>query len=197
MTIKKIKEKLDCECGRPIKVKSVSLCWACYQRAWKNNSLKRTRVRHSISLNQRMSERYSPEPNSGCWLWTGTISVSGGYGIISYKGKVFRAHVVSYEACNGPVPQGLCVCHKCDVPSCINPSHLFLGTHKDNMDDRDRKGRTPRGEKSATSKLTEKQVLLIKKSNDRRLDLAAKFNVTPSNIGAIRRGKSWAWLNET
>lgn len=85
----------------------------------------------------------TPEPNTGCWLWCGTVN-SDGYGQLRMAGRTTGAHRLSYEAFVGPVGPGLCVCHKCDVPCCANPDHLFLGTHADNAQDRSRKGRTAR-----------------------------------------------------
>ena len=80
--------------------------------------------------------------DNGCWIWEG--SRKGGrndYGAACYKLKSWRAHRLSYEAFIGPIPSGLCVCHKCDVRLCINPEHLWLGTLKENTQDAVRKGR--------------------------------------------------------
>lgn len=81
----------------------------------------------------------SPEPNTGCWLWLGTIK--GGYGNVAFCGRTMRTHRLAYELTHGPIPSGLCVCHRCDTPSCCNPDHLFLGTPNDNNQDKIRKGR--------------------------------------------------------
>lgn len=84
------------------------------------------------SLEDRLMEKVIPEPNSGCHLWLG--AVRSGYGVIGsgVGKKVALAHRVSWGLANGPIPAGLCVLHRCDVPSCVNPDHLFLGTIKDN-----------------------------------------------------------------
>jgi hypothetical protein len=81
-----------------------------------------------------------PHMNSQCWVWTAT-KVSGGYGHFGVARKLFLAHRVSWMIANGPIPTGLLACHHCDNPSCVNPSHLFLGTSLDNARDKEKKGR--------------------------------------------------------
>lgn len=83
-------------------------------------------------------------PDGECWEWTGHL-MKFGYGVVRADGKVRKAHRVSYALNNGPVPDDMMVCHRCDNPSCVRPDHLFLGTQQDNMDDRMAKGRYRRG----------------------------------------------------
>jgi hypothetical protein len=81
-----------------------------------------------------------PEPNSGCYLWEGSVNEDG-YGKLRREGATWRAHRYVYRLLHGELDDDLLVCHTCDVPSCINPAHLFLGTYTDNNADKDEKGR--------------------------------------------------------
>jgi hypothetical protein len=76
-----------------------------------------------------------------CWLWTASTTRRGGYGQINWNGRMQRANRVSWQIAYGDIPQGLQILHKCDVPACVRPDHLFLGTHLDNMNDARQKGR--------------------------------------------------------
>lgn len=130
----------------------------------------------------------------GCHLWTGRLS--GGYGTIcgGAKGPLL-AHRLAYEYAIGPIPDGLLVCHTCDNPPCVNPAHLFVGTNDDNMADMARKGRQAKGEKSGMAKLTEEDVVNIRKKYRKgiygQVILAREFGVTHQNIAAIVKVRTW------
>lgn len=95
---------------------------------------------------QRFFSHIEKQPN-GCWYWT-AAKCSCGYGRVAIKRlwpNSVGAHRVAYMQFIGEIPEGMCVCHTCDTPCCVNPEHLFLGTHQENMDDMVRKGRSRRG----------------------------------------------------
>jgi hypothetical protein len=124
-----------------------------------------------MTLMDKFEARYIPVTESGCWLWIGRTGHFG-YGImpLGARGKRASAHRVSWELFRGQIPPGMNVCHHCDVPCCVNPLHLFLGTQKDNLQDCGRKGRTAaqiypgirRGVKNGNVRLTLEQVDYIR-----------------------------------
>ncbi len=146
-------------------------------------------------LKERFEEKYIPITESGCWIWVGSLGTYG-YGQISINNKPIGAHRVSYELYKGPIPKGMSVLHKCDILTCINPDHLFLGTQKDNVQDCINKGRDrkARGEENGHSKLTEYQVKEIRSSTKTGVVLSNRYGVSTSVISNIRRRKTWKWL---
>jgi hypothetical protein len=146
-------------------------------------------------------------PFCGCHVFVGA-STPFGYGVLSVNDRQSYAHRVSWELVNGPIPSGMRVLHRCDVASCINPDHLFLGTDADNVRDMMKKGRavmrgTPpgyrnpnplRGEQSGGAKLSAAQVQEIRRrylEGEFQTDLAADFGIKQAQISRIVRGESW------
>ncbi len=151
------------------------------------------RINRDIS--ERLADKISVSAETGCWNWRANKN-NKGYGKLWVNGRKQLAHRVSYVIHNGNIPRGINVCHRCDNPACINPSHLFLGTQAENIADRDAKGRQRVGERkgvhNGNSKLNEQDVVAIRAANGMRLrELASQYGVTPTQISFIRRGKSW------
>lgn len=147
-------------------------------------------------------ERTVPVPEAGCWLWTAAYHGKGekrSYGIIRVHGKNWKSHQLSYVLFHGPIPDGLCVLHKCDTPSCCNPDHLYTGTRKDNMADALRRNRVSRdsknvGEKNGARRLTESVVRKIHASQMSIPNVAKKFGVSKGTVSGIRSGLLWKSL---
>ena|SRR5208282_4874728 len=128
-------------------------------------------------------------PECGCWIWLGSVK-TGGYGYVMRDGKRISMHRLSWARFRGPIPDGLFVLHKCDVTSCINPDHLFIGTATDNNHDMCRKGRlvNPRGDHHVSTKISDADVKTIFQSKDKTKTLMAKYGVSRWRIQSIRRG---------
>lgn len=145
-------------------------------------------------LRARFDANWMPEPNSGCWLWIG-VTFRGGPYATNIRPRIGDrlAHRVAWELHCGPIPDGLQVLHKCDVPLCVNPDHLFLGTHQDNMDDKVRKGRTKRlwGVTNGTALLSDEIVREIRASTVGNRAWGRRLNVCESTIRFVRKGVTW------
>jgi hypothetical protein len=138
----------------------------------------------------RFERSYIPEPNSGCWLWTGAVG-AGGYGVIFFKGRHTLAHRAAYELFVQPPPRGLFICHRCDNRACVNPEHLFVGTASDNSADMVGKNRQAKGEQRANSKINPALVRAILGSSLPDTEWATRLNVTKGTINHIRHRRNW------
>lgn len=179
------------------------------------------RIRSNVNLSPGDIQRFfevvnksgpipSHRPDLGpCWIWT-MVYAGQKYGRFSIRGRLVSAHVVSWIITNGDNRENRFVLHKCDVRTCVNPSHLFLGTHKENMKDMVQKGRQAtgvrhmsvthpealrRGSENGNSKLSEEKVIDIrekyKTGKFRQVDLAHEFGVNQTLIGFIVRREIW------
>ena len=139
-----------------------------------------------------------------CWVWLSPLNHNG-YGQFMIAGEVLRPHRYSYELHIGDIPEGLGVLHHCDNPSCVRPSHLFVGTALDNQRDKVSKDRQARGEGNARHKLTEEEVIEIRRRYKLRSNryhdpvngqgaLAKEFHTTQANISIIVREVGWRHL---
>jgi hypothetical protein len=149
-------------------------------------------------------DKVNKSSSNGCWEWTASTNGRGYGRFNSGKENGFRlvgAHRLSYIIKYGPISDEICVLHKCDNRKCVNPDHLFLGTHADNALDKASKGRVVsnpnRGSKSNFAKLKENQVRQIKNKYRQGVyqkDIAAEYGITQSAVSLIIRGKNWAHL---
>lgn len=150
----------------------------------------RRRVHPSWTIAQRLAFWSKADPCGGR-LWRGTKTKKG-YGLLRVDGKNRQAHRLAWVGAHGPT--NLHVLHKCDTPACINVDHLFVGTHADNMADRQSKGRSvgPQGEKAGAAKITESDVLKIREDQRSSSIVASEYGLSPSGVRAIRSRRSWA-----
>ena len=151
---------------------------------------------HEMKNETRIQSFYDRVQTAGdCWEWTGGKDRQG-YGRMRVNGKHVSAHRFSYELNVGRIPSGLMVCHRCDNPGCVKPSHLFIGTAKDNNHDAVKKGRTARtcGTQNGNAKLKPSDIVRIKelcKSNTQR-QVARKFGISQMCVSKIVRGLKWS-----
>jgi len=150
--------------------------------------------RNKIPVKERFWEKVSPLSVDECWEWERGLT-SHGYGLIWDGMKQEKAHRVSWELHNGPIPDGLHVLHKCDNRKCVNPNHLWIGTNAQNTADMVAKGRAAKGEKSGKAILDEICVTLIREiyanGKTTHLALAKFFGVGESTIANIVKRNSW------
>lgn len=142
---------------------------------------------------ERIKRFWSNVDKSGeCWVWTATLSK--GYGRFRNDGRYDRASRIAWYLTYGRIPDNFIVCHHCDNPSCVNPNHLFLGTHKDNAQDKVRKGRAQWGEQATLGKLNREQVFEIRNlylQGVSQRELARRHGVTSKAIKKILTGEHW------
>ena len=143
---------------------------------------------------ERFWSKVSVGRRCDCWIWMGAKHPTG-YGNFGIGGNTHKAHRVAWELAVGSAPAGMCVLHLCDNPSCVNPAHLFLGTHADNMRDMAAKGRASRGKDHGERKATRELALNIraqysgKRGDIRRI--AEKVNLSEAHVGRIVRNQCW------
>lgn len=143
------------------------------------------------------------EKTENCWLWTGAVGKSTGYGLIGVTAKGFgtksySAHRLSWFLEYGPPPATASICHVCDNRICVRPSHLFLGTQADNIADAAAKGRMPHSEDHHQAKLTNQDIPVIRqllKQGAPKSQIASQYGVSVGTIWHIHYGNTWKRVN--
>lgn len=146
-----------------------------------------------MTAEERFMAKVSPEPMTGCWLWMGSAYTKG-YGTIWYIDRLWAAHRLAYTWWRGAIPAGMQVCHWCDTPACVNPDHLWLGTHRANMADRNHKKRQwrPAGELAPKAKLTNVEAMSARERNrlgESEFVLAAEYGLHVKSMRRVLRGQ--------
>jgi len=185
-----------------IKTENSKSYWKCLcdcgnEKIARSDALKNSTTTHCgcemsfENIRNRIFDKNYIIKENGCWEWKSNRD-KGGYPKIA---GTTSGHRYSFERYIGKIPKGKLVCHSCDNRGCVNPDHLFLGNHKENMDDCCKKNRQARGEKTASSKLTEKNVgeinRLYNEGNITQKELGIKFGVTLGSIHRILAKRSW------
>lgn len=176
-----------------------STCVHCSKAYHKRNGNQRfcsTRCRFFHKVDKRQS--YGPDGT--CHRWTAAVNANG-YGKFMMTGGVRRAHIVAYELSKGCVPIGKVVRHTCDMPACVNPAHLLVGTVLENVQDMTRRGRRAsfEGEKHGRAKLDESAIRAIRRmrqSGATQQAVAAHFKVSRSLISLIDRKQAWPHVTD-
>lgn len=166
-------------------------------RSWKG--LKTRKKNSEFTQNENFErlkkyyEKYVVKQES-CWDWKGIIEHTG-YGKLGIRPPI-KAHRASWIIHKGPIPKGLIVCHTCDNRKCTNPDHLWLGTHKDNIQDRIKKGRcnTAKGTQLKIARLSDGQVKKIKDLLKKGLtcsEIGRQYKVSRKIVSRIKNGETW------
>jgi hypothetical protein len=165
----------------------------------------------TAAIAARLEAHSVPEPNTGCQLWLASLG-STGYGQLRFRGRTLKAHRAAWESAFGPVPAGLVLRHRCDQRQCVNPAHLQLGTHAENMGDMVRRGRSShgvrhqelsrararRGERHGMAKLTEHQVREIRQlaaaGRLSQREIGRRYGIDQSIVSDIHRRALWGHI---
>ena len=145
----------------------------------------------NFASDEWLDKRILREPNSGCWLWMRKVHARTGYGQGTYLGKSCLAHRAVYEARVGKIPNGKLVCHTCDIRCCVNPGHLFVGTHKQNSQDAVAKNRQARGDKIYLTRCNPEMVRAIRQEAGSYDAIGKKYGLHRGTVRLIKLHKTW------
>lgn len=188
----------SCEtCGKVFQPKPVEV----RRRGGKFCSRECYRQSMRIPVDRQFLDRLDTEAGGDCILWVGNQNVNG-YGLLASQDcrrkRLMLAHRFAFEMAHGKIPAGMQVLHRCDVPRCVNPLHLFLGNHADNHADKVAKGRQQKGEQVHSAKLTEQQVRGIRTryadGDVTQSQLALEHGISAGTVIGILKRRSWKHL---
>lgn len=173
--------------------KAVARGWCSkHWMRWRHHGSPDVVTAYDLTYEQRFWRKV--DHTETCWLWMGAKR-GDGYGAFQLGPKQIAAHRYSYQLRSGEIPEGMVVMHSCDVPLCVNPTHLRLGTHAENSADAARKGRKLPGSQNHQAKLTEGQVIEMREryaaGGVTQRQLADAFEVSPALVAAIVARKAW------
>jgi hypothetical protein len=158
-------------------------------------------LRNQAPAPERFARKIEYDPNGGCWLWSGAHHARTGYGSFQEGGHGSAgvgAHCYSYRLHKGPIPAGLEILHSCDVRLCVNPDHLSVGTHLQNMQDmhaKRRATRKPRPAKAPRRKLSDDAIRQIRAQREvTAREMADRFGITTRTVWQVRSGDRWAQI---
>lgn len=151
---------------------------------------------NTLSNYQFFLESLKQLPKEDCLLWPfAALEFGYGYVRVGERKRLMRTHRLAWEICVGPIPDGILVLHRCDIPPCYNPAHLFLGTTFDNIADKVAKGRSGIGERNSQAKITAEIVLEIRRRyvpwKVTQRELAREFGISQGAVSDIIIGKQW------
>ena len=160
-------------------------------------SAKSSKAKIADDVYEQFCKSVEVDSESGCWVWTGHKDV-GGYGLLGYNYRQYKAHRIAWMLKhNETIPKGVQVCHTCDNRACVNPDHLFLGTAKDNMQDRSKKIKQKRGKTRNPDRFKKDEILKIRAAANSGLSfwqIAESHTITPSQVHEIVIREDWPWL---
>ncbi len=145
----------------------------------------------ATDIQARFWSKVSIPEDDGCWEWVASLDGSG-YGRFGYRGGLVSAHRFSFDLFSGPIPSGMHVLHHCDNPACVNPDHLYLGGPRDNMIDRELRGR-------GVAKLSiddVKSIRLRSMRGETQASLSKEYGISDGHISEIIGRKKWDWVED-